>query len=303
MQFSAFNRRDPQSARAVGLRLIIDRVMPSGSASNKAGVSKNMTRCLVAAVLIVFVGFSARQATAQRADVTVFAAASLKNALDAVDGRWQQASGKRVVVSYAASSTLAKQIENGAPADLFISADTKWMDYLQQKGLIRPQTRVDLLGNRLVLIAPVNSPIGQTVHVMLAAGFPLARLLGNGRLAMADPNAVPAGIYGKEALTKLGVWSSVAGRIASAENVRLALALVARGEAPLGIVYQTDAAVEPGVKIVATFPEGLTSPIVYPMALTKTAHPAAATFAAFLRGAAARQLFEQQGFTVLDHAP
>jgi molybdate transport system substrate-binding protein len=254
---------------------------------------------VLAILLVVFALADApHQSVAQQADVTVFAAASLKNALDSIDAKWQQASGKHVAVSFAASSTLAKQIENGAPADLFISADRKWMDYLQQKGVIQPKTRVDLLGNKLVLIAPANS----NVHVMLAAGFPLAQLLGNGRLAMADPAAVPAGIYGKEALTKLGVWSSVAGRVAEAENVRLALELVARGEAPLGIVYQTDAAVEPGVKIIATFPEGLTSPIVYPMALTKSAHPMAATLAAYLRGPAADELFEQQGFTVLDHA-
>jgi molybdate transport system substrate-binding protein len=266
-----------------------------------------MARRISAVFLVLFVLGAAGQraaAVAQSADVTVFAAASLKNALDDIDAKWQQASGgKHVAVSYAASSTLAKQIENGAPADLFISADQKWMDYVQQKGLIQPKTRVDLLGNKLVLIAPVNSPLGQTEHVMIAAGFPLAEMLHGGRLAMADPASVPAGIYGKEALTKLGVWANVAGRVAAAENVRAALALVARGEAPLGIVYQTDAAVEPGVKIVATFPEGLASPIVYPMALTKTAHPPAAALAAYLRGADARALFEQQGFIVLDHAP
>jgi molybdate transport system substrate-binding protein len=241
-----------------------------------------------------------RPATAQPADLTIFAAASLKNALDAVNAKWHATTGKpAAVISYAASSTLAKQIENGAPADVFISADLKWMDYVQQHGLIQPKSRVDLLGNRLVLIAPVNSPVGQTVHVTIAVGLPLAELLHGGRLAMADPASVPAGIYGKTALTNLGVWSSVAGRVAAAENVRAALALVARGEAPLGIVYQTDAAVEPAVKIVATFPSGITSPIVYPMALTKTARPRAAAFAEYLRGPAARALFEAQGFTVL----
>lgn len=235
---------------------------------------------------------------AQSADVTVFAAASLKNALDAIDARWQRDSGKRAVVSYAASSTLAKQIENGAPADIFISADRQWMDYLQQRHLIQPQTRVDLLGNRLVLIAPKDS----AVQVTIAPGFPLAKLLGNGgHLAMADPASVPAGIYGKAALTKLGVWPSIKDRVAAAENVRAALELVARGEAPLGIVYQTDAAVEPAaVKIVATFPPGSVPPIIYPMALTRNARPDAASYADYLRGPTARSLFEAQGFIVLN---
>jgi molybdate transport system substrate-binding protein len=252
---------------------------------------------VVLAAICVLTG-APMPASAQSADVTVFAAASLKNALDAIDAKWQQASGKHVAVSFAASSTLAKQIENGAPADVFISADLQWMDYLQQRNLITPSSRFNLLGNKLVLIAPANS----SLHVMIAAGFPLAKLLGKGRLAMADPASVPAGIYGKAALTKLGVWSTVAGRVAAAENVRAALALVARDEAPLGIVYQTDAAVEPGVKIVAAFPEGTTPPIVYPMALTKTARPTAAVYGAYLRGGDAGALFAAHGFTVLDGA-
>jgi molybdate transport system substrate-binding protein len=263
-----------------------------------------LRRMLIAGLAILTIA-GIRPAPAQSADLTIFAAASLKNALDAVNAQWHADTGKpAAVISYAASSTLAKQIENGAPADLFISADLKWMDYLQKANLIQPQSRVDLLGNHLVLIAPVNSPIGSTVHVMIAAGFPLAKLLGDGgHLAMADPASVPAGIYGKAALTNLGVWSSVAGRVAGAENVRAALALVARGEAPLGIVYQTDAAVEPGVKIVATFPAGSLPPIVYPLALTKTAKPDAAAFEKYLGGPAAGALFEAQGFTVLNHAP
>jgi molybdate transport system substrate-binding protein len=252
--------------------------------------------------LLVMAGM-VRPAAAQSGKIVVFAAASLKNSLDEVNAKWHAETGNpAAVVSYAASSTLAKQIEEGAPADLFISADLRWMDYAQKHGLIQPKTRVDLLGNRLVLIAPANSPLGTTVHVTLAVGVPLEGLLQGGRLAMADPRAVPAGIYGKEALTALGMWSSVAGRIAAAENVRAALALVARGEAPLGIVYQTDAAIEPAVKIVATFPEGTTSPIVYPMALTKTARAAAAHFEQFLRGPAAAAIFEAQGFTVLGGA-
>jgi molybdate transport system substrate-binding protein len=225
----------------------------------------------------------------------LFAAASLKTALDAIREQWR---GGYAVVSYAASSTLAKQIENGAPAQLFISADEDWMDYLQQRKLIDPQTRIDLLGNTLVLIAPKVSDIALTIE----PGFPLAARLGDGHLAMADPNAVPAGKYGKAALEALGVWSAVANRIAAAETVRAALMLVARDEAPLGVVYQTDAAAEPSVRVVGTFPPDSHPPIVYPMALTLTAGPEARAFAAYLREPVARALFEGQGFTLLDHA-
>ena len=229
----------------------------------------------------------------------VFAAASLKNALDDVNRQYEADTGRKATISYAASSTLAKQIESGAPADLFISADRRWMDYAQERDLIDPKTRHELLGNSLVLIAPKDSPLG-TGQVTIAPGFPLARMLGDGRLAMAEPRSVPAGIYGKAALTRLGVWEQVAGRVAAAENVRAALALVARGEAPLGIVYKTDAAIEPGVKIVGAFPGDTHEPIVYPMALTRSARPDAASFADYLRGPAARNLFEKYGFTVLD---
>ena len=228
----------------------------------------------------------------------VFAAASLKTALDAIAEKWRADTAKAATISYAASSTLAKQVDNGAPAELFISADEDWMDYLQRRNLIDPQSRIDLLGNRLVLIAPAST--GSSTNI--APGFPLARLLGDGHLAIADPNAVPAGRYAKAALEKLGVWQAVAGRIAAAENVRAALLLVARGEAPLGIVYQTDAAAEPAVRIVATFPPDSHPPIVYPMALTRAAGPEAPGFATYLRTPAARALFEAQGFTVLDPA-
>ena len=227
--------------------------------------------------------------------VVVFAAASLKNALDAIATKWHAESGGTTAISYAASSTLAKQIENGAPAAMFISADEDWMDYLEKRGLIDATSRVDLLGNQLVLIAPKNSTLTATI----APGFPLARLLGDGHLSMADPASVPAGRYGKAALTTLGVWDAVKSRVAAAENVRAALALVARGEAPLGIVYRTDAAAEPGVRIVAAFPAGSHPAITYPLALTKTAGPAAAQFAAYLQTARARNLFEAQGFLVL----
>jgi molybdate transport system substrate-binding protein len=253
---------------------------------------RSVILCLCALVLVA----GGRSATAQSGNVTVFAAASLKNALDAIAADWRKETGKKVTISYAASPTLAKQIESGAPADLFISADLDWMDYLQQRNLIDPKSRRDLLGNKLVLIAPKDSAVQPTI----APGFPLARLLGGGRLAMADPGSVPAGKYGKAALTKLGVWQDVAGRVAAAENVRAALLLVARGEAPLGIVYQTDAAVEPGVKIVEAFPAETHPAITYPMALTLSARAGAAEFAAHLRRAAAATQFEAQGFTVLD---
>jgi molybdate transport system substrate-binding protein len=251
-------------------------------------------RSVIRAVALCAAAPFAFAASADGRPVLVFAAASLKTALDAIAAEWRAGTGGRVTISYAASSTLAKQIENGAPADLFISADLDWMDYLQQRRLIDPKTRVDLLGNSLVLIAPAES----AVTVTLTPGFPLAGMLGDGHLAMADPDAVPAGRYGKAALSALGVWQAVAGRIAAAENVRAALLLVARGEAPLGIVYRTDAAAEPAVKIVAIFPPDSHPPIVYPMALTITPNPETPALATYLRGPAARTLFEAQGFTL-----
>ena len=251
---------------------------------------------LAGALALGVVGIAqCRPVRAQQKPVLVFAAASLKTALDKIAADWRRETGKQATVSYAASSTLAKQIESAAPADLFISADEDWMDYLQQRNLIDPKTRIDLLGNRLVLVAPKDSKVEATI----APGFPLAQLLQDGRLAMADPNSVPAGKYGKAALTKLGVWGSVEQKVASAENVRAALLLVARGEAPLGIVYQTDAAAEAGVRIVAAFPPDTHPPIVYPMALIFSSHnPDAPALGSYLRGAAARAQFEAQGFTV-----
>jgi molybdate transport system substrate-binding protein len=244
---------------------------------------------LVGTVLAV----AAAGASAEARPILVFAAASLKTALDVIAGKWQQQSGQAATISYAASSALARQIELGAPADLFISADEAWMDYLEERRLIDPKTRVDLLGNTLVLIAPANT--GSETRI--APGFPLAALLGDGRLAMADPAAVPAGRYGKAALTRLGVWDQVAGHVAAAENVRAALLLVARGEAPLGIVYRTDAAAEPGVRIVGTFPADSHPPIVYPMALTVAAEPDAGALANYLRAPEAREVFAAHGFT------
>jgi molybdate transport system substrate-binding protein len=255
-------------------------------------------RFLIAAsaVLAVGVAFSISR-PASAAEILVFAAASLKDALDAIDADWRKENGKHATISYAASSALAKQIEAGAPADLFISADLDWMDYLDKKGLIAPGSRRDLLSNTLVLIAPADS----AAKVDIAPGFPLARLLRGGRLAMADPNAVPAGKYGKAALTKLGVWDQVSASVAAAENVRAALLLVARGEAPFGIVYKTDAAAEPKVKIIAAFPPDSVPSITYPIAVTAASkNPDAAVFVTYLSDTAAAKQFEKYGFAVLD---
>ena len=249
---------------------------------------------VIAILTAVLVGASHQ---AQAKDVVVFAAASLKEALDAAAASWQEDSGKHATISYAASSALAKQIEAAAPADVFISADEDWMDYLDKKSLVRPGSRRELLGNDLVLIAPADS----TAKLDIAPGFPLAKLLGDGKLAMADPKAVPAGKYGKAALTRLGVWDRVSASVAAAENVRAALLLVARGEAPFGIVYKTDAAIEPKVRIVATFPADTVPPITYPIAITASSkNPDADPFAAYLNGPAAHAMFEKYGFTVLD---
>ncbi len=235
-------------------------------------------------------------AAAQDRSITVFAAASMKNALDEVDALFTKQKGIKVVASYAASSALMKQIEQGAPADVFLSADLDWMDYGAARNLIKNDTRESLLGNRLVLIAPKDSKID---HVTIAPGFNLAALAGNGRIATGDVRAVPAGLYAKAALEKLGIWSSVESKMAMAENVRAALVLVARGEAPLGIVYETDAKVDPGVKIIGVFPEDSHPPIIYPVALTKDAKPDAAQYLAFLSTPDARAIFERYGFRAL----
>ena len=236
-------------------------------------------------------------AAAQSRDVLVFAAASLKNALDEIAGQWQSQTGRKVAISYAASNNLIKQIEQGAPADIFISADLDWMDYGQQKNLIKPGTRANLLGNRIVLIAPKDS----AASIKVEKGFDLAAALKGGRLSMGNVNAVPAGKYGKAALEKLGAWDGVKDHIAQADNVRAALLLVSRGETPLGVVYQTDAASEPGVKIVGTFPEDTYPTIIYPAALTKDSNNAsAADFLKYIRSPAAKPAFERQGFTVLE---
>ena len=257
-------------------------------------MSGMLRRCFL--VLALAAGLAT---AAQAADTQVFAAASLKNALDNIIAQYKAETGKGVAASYAASSALARQIEQRAPADIFMSADLDWMDYLQQRNLIRPETRVSLLGNRLVLIAPADAK----VQVEIGKGFELAKLLGDGRLAVGEPASVPAGKYAKAALETLGVWSSVEAKLAPAENVRAAMALVARGEAPLGIVYETDAVAEKGVKVVGFFPGDSHPPIVYPVALTATsANPDAPAFLAYIRSAKAKSLFTAQGFTVIGAA-
>ena len=248
----------------------------------------------VSAIWFALSGMAAPVSAAEK--VTVFAAASLKNALDAANSEWLKQTSVNVTVSYATSSALAKQIEAGAPADVFISADLAWMEYVADKKLIRQDTRANLLGNRIVLVAPND----KAQPVDIKPGFDLGGLVGDGKLAMGEVNSVPAGKYGKAALEQLGAWSRVEGKVAGAESVRAALALVSRGEAPFGIVYQTDAAADPGVAIVGTFPESSHLPIIYPVAvLSESKSRDAAAYVDFLRSAKAAPFFEGQGFTVL----
>jgi molybdate transport system substrate-binding protein len=229
----------------------------------------------------------------QSATVTVYAAASVKEALDELASRFQKHSGSKVIVSYAGSPLLARQIEKGAPADLFISADTDWMDYLERRKALRPGTRVDLLSNRIVLIAPADSKVALKIE----RNFKLAEALGASRMAMADPDSVPAGKYGEAALQSLGVWSKVASRVARAENVRAALALVARGESALGVVYATDAAAEKRVRIVGEFSPQLHPPIVYPAAvLAASGSSSAQPFLDYLKTGAAHEVWQRYGF-------
>jgi molybdate transport system substrate-binding protein len=241
--------------------------------------------------------FLASPALAFAADVTVFAAASLKEAMDEQARNFDAATGNRTIVSYGASNALAKQIESGAPADLFISADLEWMDYLDQRKLLAPGTRANLLRNTLVLVAPATS----ASTLKIGPGFDLASALGSGKLAMANPDSVPAGKYGKAALEKLGVWPSVELRVARTDTVRAALALVARGEAPFGIVYRTDAMADKGVKIVDTFPGATHPPIAYPIAIVAASKSTAAKpLLDYLRSAPALPAWEKHGFGVAE---
>src|ERR1700682_2047722 len=248
------------------------------------------------AAFMILCGSALSPALAQDKSLTVFAAASMKNALDDIDAAYTAKTGVKVVASYAASSALAKQIEQGAPADIFASADTDWMDYAAAKKTINEPTRVNLLGNSIVLITPKDSRIE---NVAIGPGFDLAKLAGDGKIATGDVKAVPVGKYAKAALERLGAWQAAEPKFAMAESVRAALTLVARGEAALGIVYATDAKVEPGVKIVAPFPANSHPAIIYPVAATATAKPEAADYLAFLRSSAAKATLEKYGFKFL----
>ena len=250
-----------------------------------------------AAVVSLLVGLLGTAAPTRAAEPgpTVFAAASLKTALDEIAPLFAAEVRREAVVSYAAASALAKQIEMGAPADVFISADTAWMDYLAERGLIRPETRFDLLGNTLVLIGPPDAP-----EVKIDAAFDLAGLVGDGKIATGDVKSVPVGKYAKAALERLGLWAAVEPKIAGSENVRAALALVARGEAKYGIVYGSDAVSEPKVKVLGTFPPTSHPRIVYPVAITKGAtNSASPAYLAFLKGPRAAKIFQAQGFILL----
>lgn len=239
---------------------------------------------------------SGTRAQTAKPDLLTFAAASLQTAFKAIAEAWHNETGKTAAFSFAASSALAKQLEQGAPADIFASADLEWMDFAQKNNLILLATRQSLLGNRLVLIAAQ----GDQSTIKIEPGFDLAGALGEARLATGNPASVPVGRYAQAALTNLGVWDSVRPKLAGTDNVRTALVLVARGEAKLGIVYATDAKSEPKVRIVDTFPVNTHPPIIYPVAQVKTSHnPLAAAFLAYLRAPAATRIFEAEGFSVL----
>ncbi|HWX88759.1 MAG TPA: molybdate ABC transporter substrate-binding protein [Rhizomicrobium sp.] len=256
-------------------------------------MSTYLTRRTLAQIVAALALLPAAARSQPAAGVTVFAAASLTDSLKSIADAYHAKTGAKIMLSFGASSTLARQIEQGASADLFFSADTDWMDYLNKAGLIAQASRRDLLGNQLVLIAASTN----SHDLKIAPHFDLAGALGDGRLALADPASVPAGKYAKAALTALGVWDSVASKVAPAENVRIALQYVARGEAPLGIVYATDAKVDPTVRVVGIFPGDSHPPITYPVALTKAASPQAQAFLAFLESAEARAIFVKAGFS------
>jgi len=288
-------------ARLITRRLLLGRALLAGLAraatgagqADAAGRAKGAAATAPAAAAPAAAAPAAAATEPARRELLVFAAASLSEALEEVGRAFTAATGVRIAASYAASSVLAKQIEAGAPADAFFSADVAWVDYLEKRGLIQPSSRRDVLRNTLVLIAPADS----TLRLRIAPGFDLAGALKGGRLAIADPDSVPAGEYARAALTRLGVWSRVSDRAVRGENVRAALAYVARGEAPLGIVYRTDAQAERRVRVVDVFPEDSHPPITYALALTARAPPKAAQLVGFLTGDVARQIFVRYGFT------
>lgn len=251
---------------------------------------------LLALLLVALLPFQATPLQAQPARTAplVLAAASLQESMNAAADLWARKGHPRPRISFAASSALARQIEAGAPADLFVSADEQWMDDLQEKRLLHPRTRIAFLRNALVIVAPRAS----TTRLSITKGMPLAKALGpNGRLAVADTSAVPAGIYARQSLTALGVWPQVQSRLAPAESVRAALAMVSRGAAPLGVVYATDAKADPGVRVVGTFPESSHRPITYPIALIASSRNSEAEgFRRYLVSAEGKAVFRRFGF-------
>lgn len=249
--------------------------------------------CLAALIAALAMPASARE---QRNEQLVFAAASLSDVLEEIGRAYRTKTQQVIGFSFAASSILARQIEAGAAADVFISADQEWMNYLEGRGLLQPGSRANVAGNELVLIAAADS----TIELRIAPEFPLANALGRRRLATGDPDIVPAGRYARAALTSMGVWDDVERRLVGAESVRTALAFVARGEVPLGIVYRTDALVEQRVRIVDTFPEGSYPKIVYPAAVLKGAQADARTFLTYLLSDEAQQVFRKHGFRAID---
>jgi molybdate transport system substrate-binding protein len=247
----------------------------------------------LALLCLTFLSIPLPAADAKRPEILVFAAASLTDVLREIGAEYEKTSDVEVKMSFDATSNMARQIEAGAPADVFFAADEQWMDYLQSRNLTQAATRRNVVGNRLVLIALAGSQI----KLKIAPHFPLAAALGNGRLATGDPDSVPVGRYARAALSALGVWDEVVTRLARAENVRAALRYVDRGEAPLGIVYASDALMDRSVRVVDTFPANTHPPIVYPVALTKSANSEAAGFVAYLVSPQAQEIFARYGFT------
>jgi len=282
--------------------LLVWRVATQWKVKSAEAENLRISVVIVGVVALVFVVWqyveqaSPIAAHSQDKTIIVFAAASMTNALDDVNEIFTTRTGIKVVTSYNASSALMKQIEGGAAADAFVSADLKWMDYGVEKKVINGSTRINLLGNVLVLIAGKDSKIDQ---VDIEPGFDLAKLAGDGRIATGDVKEVPVGLYAKAALEKLGVWPSVESKMAMTVNVRAALACAARGQTPLSIVYATDAKIEPGVKVVGVFPDNSDDPIVYPVAATVNAKPGTMRYLAFLRSAAVKSIFEGYGFSLL----
>jgi molybdate transport system substrate-binding protein len=246
-------------------------------------------------LLSLSLGAPVRAADAQKPELLVFAAASLTNVLGDLSTSWTSSSGVPVKLSFAASPVLARQIEAGGQADVFISADQEWMDYLAQRGLLEKSTRRNLVGNQLVLIAPADS----TLNLKIAPGFDILGALKGGRLATGDPDTVPVGKYARSALVSLGVWDDLAGRLVRADNVRGAMMFVSRGEVPLGIVYTTDALIDKKVRIVDTFPENTHAPITYPGAGIKRGRSEGVAYLRYLGGADAAATWKKFGFLEL----